>query len=251
MNAVEFKELQEEFAQYIYTYEVTNKSAYITDMRYLVRYNDLLTQSHKLEMETGLMQTLIQMLADKKEEKEIKAFEERVRTDFKKKEEEISKKYQNASLFVDRFNSLTSEYNKSFEEYYKEFILVYYPPVRVLAPKEVKPLVDMLRQLYFNCNFEGFKEVLELNRKAFDFPEIPEEQYTNVAQFYYNYKKKINIEINNRKNKYPYNKIQVFKDEMTILSEEGMLLQHLSAIKKMHASVKKDYLEVFGNEIEL
>lgn len=251
MNAQEFKELQTEFADFLYNYEFFNKSGYLADLRFVSLFHDLLFDNHRLEIENGVMQESLKMLADGKDLKVIDKYIESVKNDYNDKIKKIIEKYEYSKKVIAAYDQTTEEERNSFEEFMKEFILEYYPPVKVIAPKELKPTVELLRKLYVEGNIKGFKEVFDLNRTSFIFPDIDESHYADVATYYYEYKKQVNLDMKKRTPQYPFNKVNVLKDEVMISSEEGQIKLMNANLKKINIVLHKDFIAAFDKDINL
>ncbi|MGM9970721.1 MAG: hypothetical protein ACI35S_10050 [Anaeroplasma sp.] len=250
MNKQEFNELQNEFGQYVYRYEYFIKKGYLLDLRYNYTFYDILYQTHKIEIECGLLQSILKMNEENKSEKEISNFVEKVLNDYKDKENKIVEKYNFSKIVIDNYDKQTQDEKEDFEKYYEDYVINFSPIVKIMVPKTAKPIVDTLKSFYNNNNIDGFKELFELNKEIFRVIDIPEEQYNGISAFYYQNKLNINKDYNQKVSKYPYNKEKVFDNDMSIKAEEGELLIHLSNVKKLCNALHKDYESIYGKDAE-
>lgn len=248
MNKKEFEEMQIEFAEYVYNHKKFVKKGYLFDLKYNRRFYDKLVVAQEYEIKIGLIKQAID-LALAGNDKEV-IYENLAKALEKLPDEKM--KFANKNAYANRIMSfcdkLTDADNEEFENIFYQYIFDYHPFVRVALPESIKPVIDLLDRLYFECNKNGFIEVLELNKKALTALPITEDHYTQVSQFYYELKKKMNIEKNQKMTKYPYDRLNLFDDEMNVASEEGDILLRTSNLKKVYEAMLVDFNNIFNKE---
>lgn len=248
MNKKEFEEMQIEFAEFVYKYKVFIKSGYLFDLKYNRRFFKFLVECQELEIKISLMKQAIDLAAEGNNRDEI--FENLVKALEKLPEEKAKflKKNDYANQIMELNDKLTDENIKEFENIYYQYIFDYHPFVRVALPESVKPIIDLLDRFYYENNKGAFVEMLELNKKTLTALPIQEEHYNQVSQFYYELRKKINSEYHQRAKNYPYDRLNLFDDEMTVAREEGDILLKISNYKKVFDEMLKDFVNLFGKD---
>lgn len=250
MNKQEYEEMRQEFASLIYEYELQLKRGFLTDCRYNATYYDVLKEVRRAEAEIAVMTQAIQSKGNHKIEDILNAInkaKEEYKTELQTTENKHNYCVQLLSI-IDQFDK--SVFDQS-EQSFKEFILNYHPVVCLNASKEAKQVYDMLKRFYVECNHLGFKEYFGMNKKVFEVDDITEDRYIEASQVYYNFRNTISNALNNLTNQYPYNKISVFNDEMTVLAEKDDLEIKAKKLSEALKNAKKDFYDNFGFEFSL
>ena len=77
-----------------------------------------------------------------------------------------------------------------------------------------------------------------------------QEKYVEASQVYFNFRQTIVNTINQSREKYPYNKIELFNDDMTSLAEKDDLEIKAKKMKEAVLAAKKDFKDEFGTEFD-
>ena len=183
-------------------------------------------------------------------------------TEILKKIENAKKSYgvelmqtENKHKYCTQLIQILSKFDKSAyeasENHMKDFLIKYHPVVCLNTKKEARDTYEMLKRFYFECNFVGFQEYLDQNISMFEVDEITEDRYVEASQVYFRFRQTITDSINKTRDKYPYNKIELFNDDMTIQSEKDNLDIKAKSLKQGLAAAQKDFYDAFGFELKL
>ena len=250
MNKQEYTEMRQEFAQLVYEYELQLKRGFLTDCRYNVTYFDALKDLRQCEAEIALITQAIQSKPTHKIEDILNALT-RAKEEFKKETETTENKHNYCLQLL----SIIDQFDKSVfdqsEIKFRDFIVNYHPVVCLNTSKEAKQAYDMLKRFYFECNHLGFDEFFGMNKKLFDVGDITEDRYVEASQVYYNFRNTISNALKNLENQYPYNKIAVFNDEMTVLAEKDDLEIRAKKLAEALKNAKKDFFDNFGFDFSI
>lgn len=250
MNKQEFLEMKAEFALIIYNYEKFLKDSVLVDYRYNDKFFDLLQKIRYFEVENGLMVTCLQNKSQNPEFDITKVLD-----DFKKgytAELENSKnKHEVAHVVVSHLDDLTEEENKEFEALYQKFISENHPVVKALVSDEEKEVYEKLKVFYYENNYHGFKEAYELNKDVFKEVDYPEDVFPKISQYYYDIRKTIGADFTKRQKSYPFIKMPVFKDDMTIAEEDANLKTNYNKLLIDNKKLHQDYIRMFGRDVSL
>lgn len=250
MNKQEYQEMRNEFAELVYNYEAFLKSGFLTDCRYNISFFNELKRVRKAEAELNIIVGA------------IKAKESHPIDDVLKSIENAKQNYKNELIQTENKNnycrqllSIIDKFDKSVfdasEKYFKDFIYEYHPVVNLNAKKEAKDAYDMLKRFYVECNHLGFKEFLGQNIEFFKVPEITEDRYVEASQVYFRFRGTINESINKLKDTYPYNKYEIFNDEMTVLAERDDIEIKAKKMEEALKSARADFKSTFGFDFVL
>ena len=250
MNKQEYTEMRQEFAQKIYEYELYLKRGFLTDCRYNVTYFDALKALRRCEAEVALITQAINSKPTHKIEDILNAL-----THAKEEYKKESQTTENKHNYCVQLLSIIDKFDKSvFEQSeikFRDFIVNYHPVVCLNSSKEAKQTYDMLKRFYFECNHIGFDEFLKTNLEIFDIGNIEEDRYVEASQVYYNFRNTIDNALKNLENQYPYNKIAVFNDEMTVLAEKDDLEIKAKKLAEGLKNAKKDFFDNFGFDFSI
>lgn len=251
MNTVEFKELQREFGQAVYNYEIFLKNIYLTDLKYNTLFGETLLEIHKKDVENKLLISVIKFCNEGHDVVQINKFVEDVKADFNKRIVAIVNKKESAKEIIKRIETTPKEYFRELEAVYLKYILESHPVVKAYIKPEETETYEVLKKLYFDCNLGGLKETLELNKELIAPIEYTEDKYTELSQFYYENHKRISADMSQRQQKYPCTKFHTLKDAVTIATEEAELKEQLRKVTEMNENLQKDVTELLKHNIEL
>lgn len=251
MNKEEYIEMRQEFASLIYDFENFMKNGFLADCKYNVAFYDSLRKIRDAEMQVAVISSA---LKDKKNNVEI--------TEILKKIEDAKKNYsvetlqtENKHKYCTQLIQILSKFDKSAyeasEKHMRDFLIKYHPVVCLNAKKEARDTYEMLKRFYFECNFVGFQEYLNQNITVFEVEEINEDRYVEASQVYFRFRQTIMDSINKSKDKYPYNKITLFNDDMTIQAEKDDLEIKADKVQTGLKAAKKDFFDTFGFEFKI
>ena len=246
MNKEEYIEMRQEFASLIYDFENFMKNGFLADCKYNVAYYDTLREIRKTEMTVAV---IAHAMKDKENNVPI--------TEILKKIENAKKDYdveqlqtENKHKYCTQLIQILSKFDKSAyeasEKHMRDFLIKYHPVVCLNTKKEARDTYEMLKRFYFECNFVGFQEYLDKNITMFEVPEITEDRYVEASQVYFRFRQTITDSLMKSQDKYPYNKIKLFNDDITIQAEKDELEIKAKKLKQGLAAAQKDFKESFG-----
>ena len=250
MNKQEFMEMHDEFAALVYSYELFMKNGFLADCKYNVTYFDELRKVREAEAELNILTAAMRDKGNKQITDILNAIDNAKKNYAKElvATENKNRYCKQLTSILDRFDQ--SAFDAS-ENNFRDFIFKYHPVVCLNAKKEAKDVYEMLKKFYFECNYLGFQEYLENNKQVFEADEITEDRYVEASQVYFRFRQTINQSFINFKDKYPYNKKDLFKDEMTILSEKDDLIIKGKQLNEALKAARKDFKEAFGFDFKL
>ena len=250
MNKQEYNEMREEFASLVYQYERYLKVGFLTDCRYNALFFDELKKLRRAEAEIALISQAIQAKENNKIDVILNAID-KTKAEFKKELVQTENKHN----YCVQLLSIVDKFDKSVfdlsEKYFRDFIFTHHPVVNLNAKKEAKDIYELLKRFYFECNYLGFKEFLNSNIKVFECDEVTEEKYVEASQVYFQFRNTINNTLNELSKKYPYNKNDIFNDEMTVQAEKDDIEIQAKKMTEALKNARKDFFDAFGFEIKL
>lgn len=250
MNKQEFMEMHDEFASLVYNYELFMKNGFLTDCKYNVSFYDELRKVRNAEAELQVITSAMRDKGNKKIEEILNSIDKA-----KKAYAQELVSTENKNNYCKQLTSILDKFDQSAfdasEKHFKDFIFKYHPVVCLNAKKEARDVYEMLKKFYFECNYLGFQEYLEINKAVFEVDEITEDRYVEASQVYFKFRQTINQSFINFKDKYPYNKKELFNDEMTVLSERDNLSIKAKQLNEALKAARKDFKEAFGFELKL
>lgn len=251
MNKTEFLEMKNEFAEYIYRYEYFLKCGAINDCYYNHFFGKNLDEVRFYDMENKLMAAVIKLKADNKSEEEINKFIEDYKTKFNQENENIANKHKLAETIVAHNEAMPAADKKQFEEDYLKYVKEHHPIVKCFINDNEENLFKVLNELYKQNNYEGFKEVLELNKGSLSNPEYKEEDFSKISAYYYDIKKNINFDFTKKTQNYPYTKNETLKSEISVARENGEIRVRINELMAANKELHKDFKDNLGFDISL
>lgn len=246
MNKEEYIEMRQEFASAVYNFENLMKNGFLADCKYNASFFDSLKKIRESEVQIAV---ITEAIKDKQNNLPITDILNKIdkhRNDFAIEQVQTENKHK----YCNQLLSILTKFDKSAfeasEKNFRDFLIDYHPVVCLNAKKEARDTYAMLKRFYFECNFVGFQEYLNQNIKAFETDPINEDRYVEASQVYFRFRNTIAETINKSKDQYPYNKIMLFNDEMTVQSEKDDLEIKAKKMAEALAAAKKDFNEVFG-----
>lgn len=251
MNKKEFLEMQEELARYIMVVNQKHKLAFQTRVRYFAAFNDIIKVNRELEVETGMLQASIKMKIEGKSMEDIHKFQDEVRAEYIKNEEKLEAQTAKFKTIVERMDSMSQKDRQKLDEAYLDFLLNYYPPVKVNTPDKYKHAALALDNFYFEDDAEHFLELFELNKENFaSVGDIKEEEYNSVSMYYYDLRKNLNAGLP-KDDEFPLNKAAIFVDEKLMLAERQSAYDARQYILGLCEAVHKDYVDTMDEDVSL
>ena len=246
MNKEEYIEMRQEFASLVYTFENFMKNGFLVDCKYNVAFYDTLKKIREAELKLNVVVT-----AMKDKENNVPIDKILTRIENTKKEYNVEAlQTENKHKYCMQLIQILSKFDKSAyeasEKIMKDFLIKYHPVVCLNAKKEAREKYEMLKRFYFECNFVGFQEFLDQNITVFETDEINEDRYVEASQVYFRFRQTITDSINKSKELYPYNKMELFNDDMTIQAEKDNLEIKAKQVENALKSAEKDFKAEFG-----
>lgn len=248
MNRKEFEQLQLEFAQQMFSYEQFCKLGYQLENKFCFYFYEYMEKEYKLMTENEMMQKVIILLKDKKGLMEVEKCIEAYKLSLSKSIVSLNSKYNYAKQIVNALNNDGLEY---LEEDFKNYVMKYHPAVKMLVTKQEGEFYKQLKKMYFDNNYSGFQAVYDLNKNLIQPYSIAEDKYIETAEYYYKVLEQIKLDVNKKKNIFPYNKEEVFVDDLTIAAEVAEFKIKINKLLGINKSLHKDIIEIYGEDINL
>ena len=251
MNLNEFLEMKNEFAEYIYNYEYFLKCGAINDCYYNYYFSQYLDEIKFLDTESKVMASVIDMKANNEPEEKINEFVTKAKESYANEKAMIENKNRLCRTIVENNNKMSNEDKKQFEIDYLAYVKENHPIVKCFINDNEEQIFNMLNKLYKENNYSGFKGMLEMNKNSFKVPEYKEADFTKISAYYYDMKKNINADFLKKQNQYPFNKMEVLKNEISVAREAGDLKAKLSKFREANKNLHRDYELNFGKDFSL
>ncbi len=249
MEYKDFELIQNQLIEILIDYSYFLKKGAQLDYKYCYTFKDEIAADFKIRNENTMLMTAIQMLADKKSLDEVDNYIEEY-----KKNYAVGLNQMNQKLLISTNatnNRLDDEHQKLLDDHFNEMIKNYYPALRMTDDQEYIRSFELLQLLYQQNNYDTYFASYELFKDKFvkkDYHGVNLEKYAN---FYFTFMQRITVDTNQRKNKFPYIKEEVFEDEITVAREKGDFKARINKLIEANKAIKKDFKEVYGEIIEL
>lgn len=250
MNSVEFKELQEQFADIIIKYDHFSKVGFMLDLQYNLQFADLLDESFRLDKENELIQSVLLMVSGGKSNVEIETYIISYKKIYNDEVARMHKKRAKASEIFKRIKDVTQDQLDELDEKYADYIKNHHPSLKLNATDNDVFAYQQLKNLYFESNLITFKSMLDILSSSKNV-EINENEYNKANVYYNKIIKDIVEDIKNKKDKYPYNIKHILENDMTILHEEAELKYRNDTLKTANEALHKDYINIMHNDVKL
>ncbi len=251
MNRLEFNEMVKEFGEDVYDFEKFLKKGFILEASYITIFNGLLKEINHATFENNLLKDGIEKLKNNESVDDINKY---LIENKKKINDTIAQLVVRDNYYKKVYDSaysfLTKE-NEEVEALYKDYCLKHHPAVRAFVSKQEEELSNYLKKEYFEDNLEHLKTLLEKNQGVFINDEIEDSKFNDISGHYFKLRKNMNVEKQARLKKYPFIKENVFKDELSIASEEAELRIQLKKLKDLNEALHKDFTQIFGSDFIL
>lgn len=250
MNPIEFKELQNQMIESVYAYERFLKKGNLLDVEFNYNFHDYIEKGYKLDQENILMQDIILKLNNKESLESIESYISEFKAKYNKVYVALKQKERNCKAVCENSKVMSSAVIDEFERVFKDYVSSYHPAIKVYITKNEADLFEQLKKCYYENNYNAFQMLLDLNKNLKKI-DIPEEKYIEASQYYYSIMQQIKLDVDKRKNAYPYDKENVFNDEITIASEEAEFKVEMSKLLGINTSLHKDLVSAYGEDISL
>lgn len=240
MNKIEFNEMVTEFGEDIYSFEKFLKSCYITEVSYITVFNPFLKDINVLTLENQLIKEALEKLSQGESKEAVSKYiiEQKQKltntiVSLGERDNYYKRVYENTSTYF-------PNENEELENLYHNYCINHHPAVRAFITKQEEEIYNNLKKLYTENENEAFIKCLEENKASFDSREIPEDKYNDVSLHYYRLRRNMLGQRNTMMNQLPYAKKDVFKDEMSIASEEAELRIQIKQLRDLNDALHKD-----------
>ena len=240
MNKIEFNELVREFGEEIYSFEKFLKDCYITEVSYITLFNSFLKEINILTLENQLIKDSLEKLASGIEIEEVRKFVIEQKQQLTRTIASLVERDNYYKRVYDNTSPYFPNGNKELEDLYHDYCINHHPAVRAIITKPEEEIYNNLKRLYSENEYDAFVKYLEEKKSLFDNREIPQDKYNDVSLHYYRLRKNMVGQRNNMMNQLPYKKKEVFKDEMSIASEEAELRIQIKKLKELNDALHKD-----------
>jgi hypothetical protein len=246
MNKEEYIEMRQEFASLVYAFENFMKNGFLADCKYNVAFYDNLVQIRESELRLSVIVAAMKDKENNTPIDQILSKIEKTKIDYNVEKIQTENKHKYCLQLIQILSKFDKSAYDASETHMKDFLIKYHPVVCLNAKKEAREKYEMLKRFYFECNFVGFQEFLNENIQIFETGEINEDRYVEASQVYFRFRQTITDSLNKSKELYPYNKIELFNDDMTIQAEKDNLDIKLKQLKNSLKAAEKDFKNEFG-----
>ncbi len=253
MNKKEFMELQAQLADVVVAYETFCKKGHLLDLRFNYALNELLVKEEYLRYENGLLAGICTMIIDKKGLDKVEAYVKQQREEYAKRIVARTQKVSHAAHILKVMKELPNEIIDLLEDSFKEYVINYHPAVKFISSEDENILYEHLKKFYYENNYSGFKEMLDLNKnllKKASFDD-DEEFQLKVINYYYGIMEEMATDVNKRRTEYPYNIEPIFNDKLSIAAYEGELRALISKLADGNKALHEDLINLYGEDITL
>lgn len=251
MNKKEFIELQKEFSDVIIGYEKFCKKGYVLNMKFNYTFCEYLIKEQYLKYENKLLIGICTMLSDKKTLDEVDKFIKTEKNEYNKFLINHTNGVTRFAQVIKRLNEMPNEILDLLENAFEDYVYKYHPAVNFITTEDEFKFYDVLKQCYYESNYSMFKEMLDLNKKFLKSTNFDEELQIKATYYYYDIMNQIKLEVNNKKDKYPYNIEYVFEDKISIASYEGEIRARINVLQSANQALHKDVIKLFGEDVIL
>ena len=249
MDSFEFNKIQKELGNYLYEYEKFIKDGHYLDMKYTNQFYSLLEEQFTINFENILLQQVCSKLIDKQSLDDIDSFIKSNKKEYNQKLVSYRKKNGNSKYVINAFNN--DEVTKEFEEIFKAYCIENHPAVKIMITKLERLTFDELRVHYLNNNLSAYTELYELQKGVIRPCMLNDEQYSKAIEYYDKIKNDIANEMEAKLSEYPYNKKEVFENEITIAREKAELVVDINRKKQMNKALHQDIVNLYGEDITI
>lgn len=249
MNREEFNEMQDEFSQFLYNYEVFKRSAYILDLQFTDLFHEILIKMRHYEIENRVLYTLVSEKDKYKNKEDRDKFLQEVTKNYLADEANYASKCAYAAKILPIIYSLKKEFIEKLEATWKDFIRNYHPFLKLNKNVNAKTIFDNLEKIYFEHNADVLAETINLSLKAFETEEAKEEEFVDFSRAYYDFIKQANNIYSENKIKYPFTKEKVFTSQEEADKEKANLERDLNKLIEDNGVLQKEYKNIYGEEL--
>ena len=245
----DFIKLQNELKDIIVEYTCFLKKGARLDLRYTYEYKDEISTDFRLRNENTMLVNATTMLNDKKSLDEVDKYIQEYKNNYSLGSANLSKKILAAQTVFE--NKIDDDSIKELENHFLDISRRCNPLLKMDSSKDYYNIFNYLQMLYQQNNYQTYFAAYDLYKNMFvedDFHNVDFEKYIN---YYMNLMQKINMDTINKKKGFPFNKEEVFEDEISIARERGDFKANLSKLKEANKAIKEDFKLAYGEIVEL
>lgn len=248
MNDVTYKNL----VDLIFNYEKFLKESHLINYKYHNSFNEKLTTLLKLNKENNALTSIITAVNNKVDQEKMTELINNLVNDYNNSITRASKFDNNAKLAINKIKGLSKENEESFDAIYYTYISNYHPALFSRIEENNLRMYKQLNSFYNDCNQPAFEEMLDLVKNGLrKFDENDEESILSLKKIYERLSVEIPSSIEKLKVKYPYVKMNVFDNDMTVLAEDADLRVSITKEKNMNEALQKDLFKLTGQSFKL
>lgn len=252
MNKEEYELMRQEMTDLVYKYELFVKDGSITDLRYNKTFYDQLKKHRYYEIENEIMAKAIEIQTKNNTGIELPNFISKMETSYHGENQTAVKKNEYANQIIPLMDKISPNEKHEFEQYFHDFIYKYHPLITLTQDKDYINSFQVLRRCYCENNRKSFNAILDtLTNKLDEMQKTTTEEFTEASIAYYDIRVNISKQMLDNKTKYPYNKTEVFQDNMTIQAEKDDIEIQTDKLRQAGLKIHKDYINVFGKDYKL
>ena len=249
MQYKDFIKLQNELKNILVDYTKFLKKGATLDLKYTNEFKDEILKDFKLRNENSMLIQASTMLNDKKSLEEVDKYIDNYKANYNILFNNLNAKINNCNLVFEK--PLDEERKNELEEHFLNVVKTASPLLLIDADKAYYNSFNLLQMLYQQNNYETYFADYELNKELFNEKNFSNVDFDKYINYYMNLMQKITYDINQRKNKYPFDKENVFVDEISIARERGNFRANLTKISEANKAIKLDFKALYGKIVEL
>lgn len=245
----EFIKLQEQVKDILVNYTYFLKKGAQLNFKYTASFKDEILKDFKIRNENTMLITAITMLNDKKKLEEVDNYINDYKKNYSKDLINLNNRIIASTNILN--NELTLELKEELEKHFVELVKNYYPALRLEENSEYIKAFELLQSLYQQNNYNTYFASYELFKNLFTLKDYHGVDFDRYATIYMNLMQQITTDTVKRKQAYPYIKEEVFEDEISLAREKGDFKARINKLLEANASIKKDFVEIYGEMVEL
>lgn len=245
----DFKKMQDNLRDILVNYAYFLKKGAQIDFKYTNTFKDEILKDFKLRNENTMLVTALSKLNEKKSLEEVDKYIEDYKKSYAKNLEVLNQRIINAGIVVER--QLDETAAKELENHFVEMIRKYSPLLIINPDPYYLKAYELLQMLYQQDNYQTYFAAYDLNKEIFVEKNFEGVDFDKYVSYYMTLMQNITLDTKERKNNYPFNKEEVFTDEISIARESGDFKARLNKILEANKAIKEDFKAAYGEDISL
>ncbi len=249
MQYNDFIKLQDSVIEILKNYTYFLKKGFQLDIKYVNLFKEEIMNEFKMKNENTMLISALTMLNDNKDLAEVDKYIDDYKKNYNKELSNLNQKIINYEKYL-KMNFSEDDILK-MENHFFDIVKTKSPLLIFDADENHINAYEILQALYQQNNCQTYFAAYDVYKDALIKKDFSNEDFDKYTNFYINLMQKITLDTKERKNKYPFTKEEVFEDEITIAREKGDFRAKLNKLREANNSIKKDFIEAYGENVEL